>query len=432
MLPVLFSIPPIPWFLAFGIIALLIGAAYLLYRRMMQRESFTASTLHAPDTLIEILLHRYRTVDQSLLKQCIHAGGVRIDGIPVQQNPQVNPGQLIEIDFSYKNEMKEAGADRNLLKKFYHSKLLDLFTVLGITLAFIIGITVYTSISGNHLPVHTYGICIALAFLSGILIAYYHAPLNNIPRMAIIDLALLTMLGSIIGARLFYILFYEWNDFIRPPFTLERLFSGGLVFYGGLIVAVIIGTVYIIKNKLPFFKVADVMALALPIGIFFGRLGCLCAGCCYGKPAAGIFKTLGLGMRFPLSAAAGLDPNSIPPIAFNHTGQINAAVTTVPLYPTQLIAALNGLWIFGLLLFLFHRTSRFNGQLFCLLLILYPLVRFFEESIRANETVFAEALGTLTGIHLTVSQWISIPIALVAAIIYAILYYRAKTSYQSA
>src|SRR5688572_19445903 len=109
--------------------------------------------------------------------------------------------------------------------------------------------------------------------------------------------------GAIIGARILYVINYWDEEFAgKPLYRIVTIGRSGLVFYGGLIGASLGTILYCWKNKLPLWKIADVMAPSVALGHAFGRLGCLMTGCCYGRACS-----LPWAIRFPdTHATAGL------------------------------------------------------------------------------------------------------------------------------
>ena len=133
-------------------------------------------------------------------------------------------------------------------------------------------------------PVHSYGVMMALAFVFGLWTATRARRREKISGETIADVTLWIMIGGILGARTVYVATY-WNDeFAGQPISeIFMIRHGGLVFYGGLIGAIIAGAIYLRWKKLPLWKIADVLAPSIALGSVFGRIGCLLNGCCYGR-----------------------------------------------------------------------------------------------------------------------------------------------------
>ncbi|MDF1564504.1 MAG: prolipoprotein diacylglyceryl transferase [Deltaproteobacteria bacterium] len=239
------------------------------------------------------------------------------------------------------------------------------------------------------LPLHTYGVMMAIAFVSGITVATREGRRSGLDADRLLDLAFWLLVSGLVGARLLFILvnldqyfgenFYSADlrlggpEGLRVP-NLLIVWRGGLVFFGGLLGAFATATYYLWRNKLPYFRYIDVIVLAAPIGHFFGRLGCFAAGCCWGKACdpASPFATY-----FPNRSLAYLQT----PIDehVQHAGEW----TTQALYPTQLFESLGVLLIFFALIWL-QRRKRFNGQVLIFYFILYPLFRTLNETFRGD------------------------------------------------
>jgi phosphatidylglycerol:prolipoprotein diacylglycerol transferase len=169
-------------------------------------------------------------------------------------------------------------------------------------------------------PIYTYGLFIAIGTIVAILFVGREAKKLGQDHEQIMDLCIYLLIAAIVGSRLFYI-FSNPKLFLSDPLEIFRIWNGGLVFYGGFVIALVTAILYLKRKKLSLFLTADIMAPPLALGHFFGRLGCLFAGCCYGK-------------------ATDL------PWAITFTNTESLAPLGVPLHPTQLYAAINNLLIF--------------------------------------------------------------------------------------
>jgi phosphatidylglycerol:prolipoprotein diacylglycerol transferase len=184
------------------------------------------------------------------------------------------------------------------------------------------------------------------------------------------------LLVGFLGAKVLMVL-SDWSYYRQYPgeiLSWSTLLSGG-VFYGGFIAALLFAAWYIRLRHLPFWKVVDVYAPAISLGLGVGRIGCFAAGCDYGKPT-----TSAWGVVFTS------------PIAHEVTG----VPLGIPLYPTQPIMSLASLSIFAFLIWRYPRKSR-DGEIFVLYLALYAVARFFIEFLRGDEDrgfVFHHLLST--------------------------------------
>lgn len=203
------------------------------------------------------------------------------------------------------------------------------------------------------LTIHSYGFFIALGFTFGILVALWRGKKFGVDSGIILDMAIYIIISAIVGSRIFYVI-VSYKDYIRDPIRIFYIHQGGLVFYGGLI-GVLITTAYYIKaNKLDYFKTADMIIPALPVGHFFGRMGCFLNGCCYGAHTACF-----TGIVFP-----------------NFRGD------TIPRHPTQLYEAFACLFFFFVLLIIEKKIAKWKGALFVTYIYLYSFWRFMIEFVR--------------------------------------------------
>ncbi len=209
----------------------------------------------------------------------------------------------------------------------------------------------------GSLTVRWYGVMMALAFLAGLWTATRRARLVNVSAEVISDVTLWLMLGSIVGARFFYVSTYWKQEFSGQPFSeVFMVQHGGLVFYGGLIGATISGIGYLLWKKLPVWKIADILVPSIALGSVFGRIGCLLNGCCYGYAC-----DLPWAIHFPAGhETAGL-----------------------PVHPTQLYDALLNLILYAALAWWFRR-KQFDGQIFAAYLMGYAVFRSLAEHFRGD------------------------------------------------
>lgn len=315
------------------------------------------------------------------------------------------------------------------------------------------------------LPLRGYGIFLLIATISGLALARYRALQVGLSPDAIYNLAFYMFVGGILGARLFYIIQY-WDE-IHDPNSLRatlgnmvNFVEGGLVVYGSLIGALVAGTFFLARNKLPMLPIADLIAPSLALGLAIGRLGCLMNGCCFGgvcahgwaiefpqhSPAYYDQQTNGQFYGFRLAedaegkpvvadvtadqaaAAVGLSVGEVvqqisgvptanleaAQVALGRTNGVVKMQTTkqsydfsigalpeksLPVHPTQLYSSLNAL-IMAVLVYGIFPHRRRDGEVFCLLIFAYAITRFMLEIIRTDEGSFG-----VTG--MTISQNVS-------------------------
>ena len=239
----------------------------------------------------------------------------------------------------------------------------------------------------GHVTLYTYGVIMVAAFLVGLWVASRQGARLGLDRNRIVDLGIYTLIAGLIGAKLM-LLAVDWSYYSRHPRELMSLVQSAGVFYGGLALAVPVALWYARRAKLPIWPTLDALAPAVAIGQSIGRLGCLAAGCCYGKPC-----TLPWAVTFRNA----------------WSGRTLGTPLDEPLHPTQIYESLATLAIFFLLVWLAPRR-RFNGQLAVVYLCAYAVARFVIEFWRGDAV-----RGSVFGGALSTSQAIAI-VALIAAL----------------
>src|SRR4026209_2713015 len=131
--------------------------------------------------------------------------------------------------------------------------------------------------------VYTYGVLLAAAYLLGLKLAMVRAKARGLDANRVLDLGIYIIISALIGAKLLLFL-TDAETFVQNPRELLTLARSGGVSYGGLILAVVFALIYIRRIGLPLWTTTDVFAPGIALGHVVGRLGCLFAGCCYGKP----------------------------------------------------------------------------------------------------------------------------------------------------
>ena len=243
--------------------------------------------------------------------------------------------------------------------------------------------------------VYTYGVLLAASYLLGLRLAMWRAKKWGLDSNRVLDLGIYIIIAALVGAKLL-LLVVDFDQFKDPRELLNLARLGG-VFYGGLLLALVVAFWYIARHRMPFWTTCDVFAPGIALGHVTGRLGCLAAGCCYGKPTdvpwAIVFTN-------PLAAA-----NVGTPLG-------------IPLHPTQLYEAGAALIIVTLLLTTERRGRPFAGRTFWSYMFLYAVSRYVIEMYRGDPR------GTVFGIFST-SQFISVLLAPLSIIM---LVWLSKTS----
>jgi phosphatidylglycerol:prolipoprotein diacylglycerol transferase len=225
------------------------------------------------------------------------------------------------------------------------------------------------------LQLPAYGVLMATAFLIGLKLFQSLGRREGIDADRITTLWVWILVGGIVGAKL-GLFVVEWRYYLRDPSALLRSWRAAGVYYAGFLAAVVTALIYVRRNGLPLGRTADITAPVLALGQSVGRVGCLAAGCCYGRvtdvPWAITFH----------------DPRA-------------AAITGVPLgqalHPTQFYLSLNALALSGLLLLLWRlRRARGwpAGIVFWSYVALYSGSRFVLEYFRDDPRGSVGSLST--------------------------------------
>src|SRR5215471_432985 len=238
---------------------------------------------------------------------------------------------------------------------------------------------------------YSYGVLLAAAYLLGLQFALVRARSRGLDRQRVMDLGIWIIVSALAGAKLLLLAtgFRHYTDSPRGLLDLAR--SAG-VFYGGLIGAVAVAFVYMRWHKMPLWTTTDVFAPGIALGHAVGRLGCLMAGCCFGRPTS-----VPWAITFHNPAAA---LNSDTPLG-------------VPLHPTQLYEAGAELAILGALLWLERKGRPFPGRTFWGYMLLYAVSRFVIEFYRGDPR---GAIGTFS-----TSQFVSLILAPLAVVMLVLL-----------
>lgn len=281
---------------------------------------------------------------------------------------------------------------------------------------------------------HGYGLMMGLGFLTAMGVARWRTRRCGEDPEVINNVGVLALVCGILGARMSYIV-EHWSTFAAPIGVSganrtvgERLVevfkvtSGGLVFDGGLILAIAAVLLYLYRSRLPVRRFMDILAIGAMVGLAFGRAGCLLNGCCYGgvcqqdfslalhfpyageplvyphdgpnpyPPGAGVSPAYhqqfeshaGLVVPPELLAAAGVGRQALKQPGELLTPQEFAAARkarALGVHPAQVYGIVNALVLAALLCAVMRLRSR-EGQVFGVLLVLYPITRFVLEYIR--------------------------------------------------
>jgi phosphatidylglycerol:prolipoprotein diacylglycerol transferase len=287
-------------------------------------------------------------------------------------------------------------------------------------------------VPGLNIPVYGYGLMLVIGFYCAMQIGRALARRCGIDPDVVVNVALFALVFGIAGSRLSHILENlgeytradrtAWDNFVAAV----NIRSGGLTFYGGLILATIACIAYGVWKRVPLRLGMDVIAPCVMIGLGFGRIGCFLNGCCYGAQCDAPWA-----VHFPYHSNAYVDqydrgvlnvPREL--MATTESGHVRlksveeakrdpqaaallhahapGVTESLPVHPSQLYSAFNAFLIAGVLIAYFT-TQPAPGRVFALMMILKGLTRFLLEMLRAEP----EVLGPLS-----YSMVISVPLFL--------------------
>src|SRR5215471_13855811 len=244
----------------------------------------------------------------------------------------------------------------------------------------------------GRVTIYSYGVLLAAAYLLGLLLAVRRAGPRGLDTQRVLDLGIWIIISALVGAKALLLLveYRFYTGSLRDVWGLVR--SGG-VFYGGLIAGVGVALWYIRRHHMPLWTTTDVFAPGIALGHAVGRLGCLLAGCCFGRPTS---VPWAITFRDPAAMA-----NVGTPLG-------------VPLHPTQLYEAGTEALILVVLLALEQRGRAFPGRSFWTCMLLYGASRFVIEFYRGDNR------GMVLG-AVSTSQFLSIIIVPLAIVMLVLL-----------
>jgi len=222
------------------------------------------------------------------------------------------------------------------------------------------------------LEIRYYGIIFVLGFIIAYFLIYHLAKKKDLKltKDDVADFIFYLIIGTIMGARLFAVIFYNLKYYLANPFEIIAIWHGGLSFHGGLVGAALAGYLYCRKKKISFYDLADIVVIPLAFGLFLGRIGNFLNGELVGR-----ITSLPWCVKFK-----------------NYDGCR---------HPSQLYESLKNLVIFSVLWFIKDRKLK-KGILFWSFVLMYSTLRFFIEFVRAPDVQIGFILG------LTMGQWLNI------------------------
>ncbi len=254
---------------------------------------------------------------------------------------------------------------------------------------------------GDHITVFGfdiafYGIIIGIGILTGIFIAAAEAKRTGQDPEGYFDFAIYAVIFSIIGARIYYVVF-SWDMYKEDLLSILNLRQGGLAIYGGVIAAIVTTFAYARIKKMSAALIFDTAGLGLVAGQAIGRWGNF-----FNREAFGEYTDSLFAMRLPVSAVRSSD---ITDLMREHMEVIDD-ISFIQVHPTFLYESM---WCAGvlLLLLLYRRHKRFDGEVFLLYLLGYGLGRLWIEGLRTDQLL-------IPGTQLAVSQVLAGTLAIVS------------------
>ena len=295
-----------------------------------------------------------------------------------------------------------------------------------------------TLITIGDYPIHWYPVLMALGIVLGGWMVLRGGVSQGYDRAMLFDMCWWLVVGGLVGARVTFIIVDFESQYYAACFDLAaynetypnnpltepdcgrilRWWNGGLVYYGSIIGGMLTLVWFLRKEGLKLLPIADIIVPTLALGQFFGRIGCLSAGCCWGRPTFTDW-----GIQFPRGSS----------VFFQHYKQhlIDATAThSAHVHPTQIYDSLCGFVLFFVLLWI-QKRKTWDGQPFFWWLILYPIGRSVVELFRGDDLergfVFewvAEPLNVVLGLpaqaptFLSTSQFISLAMMTIGYLIW--------------
>jgi phosphatidylglycerol:prolipoprotein diacylglycerol transferase len=182
------------------------------------------------------------------------------------------------------------------------------------------------------------------------------------------------------------------GDTLNNCLAWAMFWRGGLAYYGGFVGASLAAWYLLKRDRFPFWKGADMAGMVIPIGLGFGRMGCLLAGCCFGKPGGG-----SLALIFPPHSPASEAEYKLKLLS-------SPFEPSLPVHPTQIYESIGSFAIATALILWLHGRKRYDGQVFLAFVVLYAALRFLIEFWRADDRGSLLGLSTsqLVGVLLIV------------------------------
>jgi phosphatidylglycerol:prolipoprotein diacylglycerol transferase len=225
--------------------------------------------------------------------------------------------------------------------------------------------------------VHSYGFFIALGYVAALLLGRWLARGRGLDPGPFMDIAFIAIVSGVIGARLLFVITMP-GYFAEHPGEILDFWSGGLVFYGGFILATLACLTYGWIRRMPIRLSTDIVVTGVAFAHGFGRIGCLAAGCCHGSSCA-----------YPWAIKS-------------DSSFVVESMRGQPIHPVQLYESLSLFALTGLLVWLIRGRKLADGATALVYLMGYAAIRFVMEMFRGDID-----RGFVLGGWLSTSQFIA-------------------------
>lgn len=282
-----------------------------------------------------------------------------------------------------------------------------------------------TALNIFGMEIKFYAIAVTLGFILAYLIATREAKRTKQDPELYLDYLLWLVFPAIIGARLYYILFSldeffeKGKGFWQTLYDLINIRSGGLAIYGGLIAGILVAIIFCKKKKVSFLLIADTISMGMLVGQIIGRFGNFFNREAFGGYTNSIFRmNIALEYYEEQGSLRGLIGAGIisPEMLENMT--ISDGLTWISVHPTFIY---EGLWnvLILLIIFLYRKHKKFDGQLGLIYLLGYGVGRFWIEALRTDTLM-------MNFLNIRVSQLVAIGCVIFATTMMIIMYRKYK------
>lgn len=215
-----------------------------------------------------------------------------------------------------------------------------------------------------------YAIALSVAIVVGLYLTMKQAERAELENEKVFRACVISIAAALISARL-YVVLQHLDEYRQHPLEILLIWKGGLASYGAYLGGGLAAIFAAKWQRLSLGKFLDCCAPSIALAICIGRIGCFLNGCCHGK-----LSNLPWAMRFPEDSGP----------YYNHLneGLIAPHQLSLPVHPTQIYESLFALGLF-LFLLRYQKNHKRDGELFAILFVLYPLLRFFIEFLRDDD-----------------------------------------------